>query len=240
MKLGLENKKETAILGGLVIIAGFLIYHNVLSGPSESPAQPRAAVVAPTANPAPLASASSVPDAAAAASRRPGTGSGSEEFHPVLRPKRPEDRIDPMKMDPTLHLEVLARLQNAGSEGSGRNVFQFGAPPPPPKSAAVSPMRMPEPVVTPQQRSITANVPPGPPPPPPIPLTFYAMVTWRGTGKKQISFKQGDAYFVVGEGDIVMNRYRVARIGVNSVTVEDTQLKREQTLPLAEDADGPR
>ena len=33
-------------------------------------------------------------------------------------------------------------------------------------------------------------------------------------------------------------RYKIVRIGPNSITVEDTQFKANQTLPLQEDAAG--
>jgi hypothetical protein len=38
------------------------------------------------------------------------------------------------------------------------------------------------------------------------------------------------------EGETVKRRYRVVRIGVNSVVMEDTENKHQQTLPLAEEA----
>ena len=39
---------------------------------------------------------------------------------------------------------------------------------------------------------------------------------------------------MVREGDLVKNRYKIVRIGVNSVIVEDIQFKSQQTLPLEE------
>ena len=40
------------------------------------------------------------------------------------------------------------------------------------------------------------------------------------------------------EGQIVKKRYRVVRINSDSVVLEDVELKREQTLKIAEDAGG--
>ena len=40
------------------------------------------------------------------------------------------------------------------------------------------------------------------------------------------------------EGEVLKRKYRVVRIGVNSVVVEDTDTKSQQTLPLAEEALG--
>ena len=98
---------------------------------------------------------------------------------------------------------------------------------------------MPEPVVTPQPRPAAPSLPPPAPPPPPIPLKYYGLSTARANGKKMAFFLDGDNILIAGEGDVLIKRYRVVRIGVNSCTVEDTQLKREQPLPLAEDANAP-
>ena len=43
---------------------------------------------------------------------------------------------------------------------------------------------------------------------------------------------------MAGEGDLLQKRYRVVRIGANSVVVEDTQQKREETVPLASEPNG--
>ena len=45
---------------------------------------------------------------------------------------------------------------------------------------------------------------------------------------------EGDDIHVVREGEVVKNRYKIVRIGVNSVVVEDLQFKSQQTLPLEE------
>ena len=46
--------------------------------------------------------------------------------------RKPEDAIDPMSIDPTLRLDLLARAQSQQLETLGRNPFQFGQPPAPP------------------------------------------------------------------------------------------------------------
>ena len=48
----------------------------------------------------------------------------------------------------------------------------------------------------------------------------------------------GDEILIATEGITFKGRYRLVRIGVNSAVVEDIQYKHEQTLPLAEDAQG--
>jgi hypothetical protein len=71
---------------------------------------------------------------------------------------------------------------------------------------------------------------------PPIPLKFYGYSAKGGT--KRAFFLDGDDIQVAGENELIKNRYKVIRIGVNSVVVEDTQNKHEQTLPLIEELAG--
>jgi hypothetical protein len=47
----------------------------------------------------------------------------------VLHSKRPEDRINPMTIDPTLRLELLAKVQGVELAGGSRNLFQLNATP---------------------------------------------------------------------------------------------------------------
>jgi len=73
------------------------------------------------------------------------------------------------------------------------------------------------------------------PPPPPINLKYYGFSTARSNGKKMAFFLDGDVISLAAEGETVMKRYRVVRIGVNSVLMEDLESKRQQSLPLTED-----
>jgi hypothetical protein len=233
MTLGVENKRNVIILTVTLAVLGYVVYANLLSGPSPAPV------------PAPSRQASSeaaepviaTPSGPAPAARIQTKGPRSTEFRPVLRSRRVEDRIDPMKVDPTLHLEILAKLQEAPAEAGGRNLFQFGQPPPPPQTAAK--IAAPEPIVIPQPRPPVVQAPAGPPPPPPIPLKYYGVSTTRADGRKTAFFLEGDQILMGAEGDVVGKRYRVVRIGVNSVVVEDTQDKRQQPLPLEENANFP-
>ena len=72
----------------------------------------------------------------------------------------------------------------------------------------------------------------------PITLKYYGYSTARANGKKQAFFLDGDDILVAGEGDTVKRRYRVVRIGVNSVVMEDVDSKRQQPVALAEEAGG--
>ena len=63
-------------------------------------------------------------------------------------------------------------------------------------------------------------------------MKFYGYLSARSDAGKRAFFLDGDDIFVVEEGDLIKKRYKIVRIGVNSVTVEDTQFKNTQTVPL--------
>jgi hypothetical protein len=239
MKLGADRKKlEMYFLGVLVLGGGYLFYSNVLSGPSNpEPGRPSQSAARPGPAPAfaaPVSGPQGTPRRPAASSR------SSEEFRPSLKPKRPEDRVDPMSIDPTLRLDLLAKVQAVNIEGGRRNLFAAGAAPLPP-----------EPLVPvkgagrrDRQAAVIGPEPlPGPPPAPlapqapPITLKYYGYSSAHDN-RKRAFFLDGDDILVAAEGETVKKRYRVVRIGINSVVMEDTQFKHEQTLPLQEEAAG--
>ena len=239
MKLGAEPKK-IAILGGLVVVAIVVFFMNSTpSGPPQS-ATPRssAGVRLPSQQVAEVPMGRPVQVVQTRASSR--QGRVLSEFKPSMKPKRPEDRPDPMTVDPTIRVDVLAKLQAVGVEGVHRSLFEFSQAPPPPATKAEMAKGGKRPVV-PDPTQITQAtqpafpaVPPPPPPPPPIPLKFYGYSTPASAGGKRAFFLEGEDIHVVTEGDIVKRRYKIVRIGINSVVVEDTEFKNQQTLPLEE------
>ena len=102
-------------------------------------------------------------------------------------------------------------------KGSGRDIFHSQAPPAP-RFPRVS-----KPVIDPG--------PPKPPPPPPIPLKFYGF-SGSKNGPKQVFLSKGEDIFIAKEGQIVDRRYKILKIGPNSIEVEDVLNNNRQTLPL--------
>jgi hypothetical protein len=105
---------------------------------------------------------------------------------------------------------------------AGRNPFRFGVRPPPPAP--------PPPPVT------TAPPPPplpvGPPPVPPIPLELVGLHTLP-EGRVLVTLKdKGGAVFQVFEGQIVDGRYRVVKVGVQSVVVAHLDGTNPRTLAV--------
>src|SRR3974390_1032299 len=106
MKLGADDKKKVYALGVLGVIMVIAVYSSFFSESSSSPAPAPAAAVternratdAVVNAPAPLPVTPS-----ASQSTRPRNlvqaRSRSDEFHPTLRPKREEERVDPRTID---------------------------------------------------------------------------------------------------------------------------------------------
>jgi hypothetical protein len=241
MKIGTEDKKKLGALGALFLVLGYLLYSNVFSSPSSAP--PSAARTNPVAAAPPALASPAIDTPSRPAASRAPNRNRSDEFLPKLRSKRPEDQIDPNTVDPTLRLDLLAKLQEVGPAGSGRNLFTMGPPPPPP--APPKPVG-PEPKIALGHGFIGPTaiyIPPPPPPAPPPPLPaitfkYYGFSTVRKDGKKAAFFlsMSGEEIFIKAVGDMVDQNYKLLSIGLTSAVVEDKQSKRTQTVPLAEEA----
>ena len=221
--VGAEPKK-IAVLVGLGLIAGYFYISNSNFGSSSTPSP------ANTAQPAASRIAARPGGRVGGRVAQKGLNSGSREFKPSLKPSG----IEPSNIDPTLHLNLLAKLQGVQVEAGGRSLFEIGTAP-----VVAEKMTEPDKVVI-VRPFVGPKPPPDPPPPPPdpkappIPLKFYGFVNPSKATNKRAFFLDGEDIIIAGEGDMVKKRYKIVRIGVNSAVVEDTDFKtnNQQTLPL--------
>jgi hypothetical protein len=254
MKLGTENRKSVYALVVLGVIAAYMVYSQLLSGPSSTPAPvaaPRtgdtADTPAPVEAPATAEKSPSGPDISRAgqqgAARPGGSARNGGEFHPVLRAKKKEDRIARIAdIDPTLRLDLLAKVMRVAPAGGDRDLFQILKGPPVKETAA---LKGPEPKVPPP---FVGPRPPPPPPPPqpprppappePIPLKYYAYSTIHPDGKRTAYFLDGDEPLAADEGTTLKGRYRIVRIGLDKVLVEDLVQKRQQSINIEPEGAG--
>ena len=145
--------------------------------------------------------------------------------------------IDPTRgdVDPTLRLDLLARLQKVQAESPGRSLFEVGPAPlsPEDQSRLAHPPVVPK--VTPQP--VTPAVPIVPAEQPlNIPLKYYGFVKTgeKNTGNEGL-FLDGDNVVVGSEGETVMaqmKKYLVVSLTPTSARLEDTELKKGQTLAV--------
>jgi hypothetical protein len=230
-KVGAEPKK-IGFLVVLVVVAGGVYLYNSSSGggTSSAPAVTRGALT------------TSASDASAASGRSTyrvvTQGTATREFKPSLKIKN----LEPSNIDPTLRLDLIAKLKTVDVEAGKRSLFEIGeAPPEEIKVKEPGKIEIAHPFVGPQlPRSEQAGAA-AEQKAPPIPLKFYGFVNRTKAGDKRAFFMDGEDIVIAGEGDTVKKRYKIVRIGVNSAVVEDTEFKgnnKEQTLPLEAELPG--
>ena len=107
-------------------------------------------------------------------------------------------------------------------QGASRNPFRFRPPPPPPESpkAALPPV------------SVEPQGPPPPPPLPPIALKFIGLVESARAGKIA-ALSDGKNVFYGKEGDLIEGRYKIVRIGAESIVMEYHDGQGRQTIRLS-------
>ena len=124
--------------------------------------------------------------------------------------------------DPALRFDLLAKVQGITYQGTERNIFQYrtrAAPIPKPTAKAVTK---------------SASKRSGEAPPPPIPLKYYGYAHKPDETARKAFFVDAEEIFIATEGEIVNKKYKILKIGVNTVEVEDLVTKSKQTLPLQE------
>jgi hypothetical protein len=230
-KLGADPKK-IVILAVLFLAAVYFYFSNRNSEGPVSPSSGRVPVAASSSSKA------AAPGSIARSTYRvvQQSSSASREFRPTLKPKN----IDTANIDPTLRLDLLAKVKTVGVEAGTRSLFEIAAAPPEEIKAGKEPAK-----IEIARRVVGPMMPKAPEPPPepkapPIPLKFYGFVNRTKVGDKRAFFLDGEDIVIAGEGDTIKKRYKIVRIGVNSAVVEDTEFKtnNQQTLPLVAEMAG--
>ena len=127
---------------------------------------------------------------------------------------------------PNVHLDAL-NGERPKPESGERDLFRFKpkAPPPAPAAPPSRPVQPATPVVP--------AAPAGPAPPPPITLKFIGLVEAPEHGQKIAILSDGrNAPFYGKEGAIIEGRYRILKIGVESVELAYVDGRGRQTIRL--------
>jgi hypothetical protein len=133
-------------------------------------------------------------------------------------------------------LELL-QTEHEPLEAPERNLFRFKPkpPPPPPPRPAMPPAPKAADAATPSMPvPVPVPMPTGPPPPPPIALKFIGILDAPGQSPKVaiLSDTRGNV-FHGKEGDIIEGRYKVLKIGVESVEMSYVDGRGRQTIRLS-------
>jgi len=112
-------------------------------------------------------------------------------------------------------------------KSSGRDLFRESLPSAPPKR----PDRIPDPT----------PVPPPPIPPLSLPanMKFFGYGTVPNGASKRAFLTDGEEVYIVGEGDTLLGRYRILRIGNGTLEFEEIEGGRRNSVPLDEQAAPP-
>jgi len=150
--------------------------------------------------------------------------------------KRQSPAPQTQSLDPTIRLDLLEASEGVKYEGKGRNIFKA----------------QPDVVPTVDPNKLKCKVTPDAPGCPgydpcrsnptmkgcpgykePIDLKFFGFANRPGERKRVFLSQNGDV-FIAGEGETVNRRYKVLRIGVNSVDIQDVLNNNTQTIPLTQ------
>ena len=173
----------------------------------------------------------SSPSAARASAPVPGARSAQDQalasaVGPAQRNRR-SGQQQVLDVDPTLRLDLLEASRAVEYQGNSRNIFEFYNPPPPPPPVDPAPP-LPDPGDT------SAGMATQPPQQPAIALKFYGTAQRPG-GPRRAFLTDGEEITIAQEGDVVANFYKINRIGVTSLELEDTRSRQTQLLPLIEE-----
>jgi hypothetical protein len=128
----------------------------------------------------------------------------------------------PVGLPAPLKLAALSTGEGTDSTGTNRDPFRFGQPPPPPPPPYVPPPPPPPPP------------PPAPPTVPEIPLQLILLETLPGN-VRTATLKDTATSAVIGpsiEGSVLDGRYRLLKVGLESVVVAYLDGTGQRTLPL--------
>jgi len=131
----------------------------------------------------------------------------------------------PVGVEPDVPRIDLNRLEapRAKSGAGRRDLFDFGVPPPPPPTPV--PVTVPTPVPTP--------VVPTPTPLPPLTVRYVGAIEDKRGLKVAVFLTDKEEVLTGQAGQLVGNRFRIVRIGLESVDIQEVGSDQTRRIPLA-------
>jgi hypothetical protein len=127
--------------------------------------------------------------------------------------------------NPALQREKQQASRKTEYKSAGRDLFSEMAPPPP-----VDPHKEDHPTPV-------GPIQPAPPPPPSLPgnVKFFGYGTVPNGTAKRAFLSDGDQIFIVAEGDTLLGRFRVVKIGNANLDFEEIASGRRGSTALSEE-----
>ena len=136
----------------------------------------------------------------------------------------------PLAVDnPELQRDKLQKSRDTEYKGTGRDLFSELAPPP---------------LETPKPQPDAQPAGPVIPPPPPAPalpanVKFFGYGTIPNGTARRAFLSDGDQVFIVGEGDTLLGKFRVVKIGNANLDFEEIASGRRGTAALSDEPTAP-
>jgi hypothetical protein len=126
------------------------------------------------------------------------------------------DAYPPMEVEnPEPQTGILKEVQKAEYTKTVRNIFVATPPPPPPVKLTPAAIASAE---------AARHAPPPPPPPAQLPPTmkFFGYGTVPTSAARRAFLSDGDDVYIVGEGETLLGRFRILKIGNDRLDFEDS------------------
>jgi hypothetical protein len=128
--------------------------------------------------------------------------------------------------NPELQRAKLEASRKTEYKSNGRDLFSEVALPPPDTSRKA------------EQAAPTGPIPPPPPPPPALPVNmrFFGYGTVPNGSARRAFLSDGDEIYIVAEGDTLLGKYRIVKVGNANLDFEEIPTGRRGSTTLSEDS----
>jgi hypothetical protein len=125
--------------------------------------------------------------------------------------------------NPQLHKDRLESARKAEYKSNGRNIFSSIPPPPPPPKNPVPDPTTPKVPLIPEPARVT-----------PLPVKFFGYGTVPNGTVRRAFFTDGEDVYIVSEGEVLLNRFRIIKVGNASLDYEEVSSGLRGTANLEE------
>jgi hypothetical protein len=129
--------------------------------------------------------------------------------------------------NPSLHNDPVEKARKTEYKSTGRNIFSaIAATPPAPQGSGPKPNDPKHPIPP-------APLPPAPAPVvAPLPVKFFGYGTIPSSASRRAFFTDGEDVYIVAEGEVLLNRFRILKIGNVNLEYEEIASGLRGTAPL--------